>query len=195
MMAGRMSTYTVFVDDNYHLADESDRYKLGEFADCASAIASCQEIVNEYFATRSTGTPRELLLSYYRFGKNPWISSDDPDCTFSAWTYAKQRCVELESQSPAVYTVLVDDNDDPMDGFTRYKLGDFPNCTTAMEACKSIVDEFFITPGTDTAAEMLDAYRRYGKNPFILSGDTTCVFSAWKYAEQRCHEIVAEREG
>ena len=28
--------------------DESERYKLGEFDDCAAAIAACQEIVDEF---------------------------------------------------------------------------------------------------------------------------------------------------
>src|SRR5437879_6107440 len=37
--------YTVFVDDNFHYMDESERYKLGEFADCASAVAACKQIV------------------------------------------------------------------------------------------------------------------------------------------------------
>ena len=34
--------YTVFVDDNFHYMDESERYKLGEFVDCASAVAACK---------------------------------------------------------------------------------------------------------------------------------------------------------
>ena len=42
-------TYTVFVDDNFHYMDESERYKLGEFPDCASAVAACKQIVDEFF--------------------------------------------------------------------------------------------------------------------------------------------------
>ena len=44
-------TYTVFVDDNFHYMDESERYKLGEFADCASAVAACKQIVDEFLTT------------------------------------------------------------------------------------------------------------------------------------------------
>ncbi len=36
------SVYTVFVD-------ESQRCKLGEFADCESAVAACKKLVDEFF--------------------------------------------------------------------------------------------------------------------------------------------------
>jgi len=43
-----MANYTVFVDDNFHYMDESERYKLGDFPDCASAVAACKKIVDEF---------------------------------------------------------------------------------------------------------------------------------------------------
>ena len=89
--------YTVYVDDNFHYIDESERYKQGEFDDCQSAVAACKRIVDEFLSTChvSTGAD-EMYEQYVNFGEDPWISSDDSGCKFSAWVYAKERCRELE---------------------------------------------------------------------------------------------------
>ena len=92
-----MPTYTVFVDDNFHYMDESERYKLGEFPDCAAATAACKRIVDEFVErVDSNGSAEDLFRQYTSFGEDPWIASDDPECPkFSAWEYARQRCREL----------------------------------------------------------------------------------------------------
>jgi hypothetical protein len=91
--------YTVFVDDNYHFMDESERYKLGEFPDCASAVAACKGIVDEFLATCTLDKGAdEALRQYLHFGEDPWISSDDRACRFSARDYARQRVQELASK-------------------------------------------------------------------------------------------------
>lgn len=88
--------YVVFVDDNYHYMDESERYKLGEFDDCAEAVAACKKIVDEFFEGSDLNeTEGELFKQYTFFGEDPWVSSDDPDCKFSAWNYARERVKEL----------------------------------------------------------------------------------------------------
>jgi hypothetical protein len=88
--------YTVFVDDNYHYMDESERYKAGEFADCASAVAACKQIVDEFLVTCNLdNTDAEIFKQYVLFGEDPWISSDDRECRFSAWDYARERAKEL----------------------------------------------------------------------------------------------------
>ena len=88
--------YTVFVDDNFHYMDESERYKLGEFEDCASAVAACKKIVDEFFDTCSLdNNDAEIFKQYSLFGEDPWISSDDPECQFSAWNYARERAKTL----------------------------------------------------------------------------------------------------
>jgi hypothetical protein len=93
--------YTVFVDDNFHYMDESERYKLGEFADCESAVAACKRIVDEFLAGCERNQSADELFTYYQsFGEDPWISSADKDCRFSAWTYAKEQCSEVASSSP-----------------------------------------------------------------------------------------------
>ena len=88
--------YTVFVDDNFHYMDESERYKLGEFADCASAMAACKRIVDEFLTTHGPkNSATELYHQYVTFGEDPWISSEDSECKFSAWNYARERVKEL----------------------------------------------------------------------------------------------------
>jgi hypothetical protein len=92
-MAGR---YTVYVNDNFHYMDESERQKLGEFDDCASAVAACKRIVDEYLAgSKPDQSPEELFEGYTGFGEDPWIASDDAACKFSAWDYARERCREV----------------------------------------------------------------------------------------------------
>jgi hypothetical protein len=83
--------YTVFVDDNYHYMDESERYKLGEFDDCASAIAACKAIVDEFLAQCGDVSAEEALKQYLMFGEDPWIRSDDPECRFSARDYVRSK--------------------------------------------------------------------------------------------------------
>ena len=89
--------YTVYVDDNFHYMDEEERYKSGEFDDCESAMKHCKEIVDEYLinAYKSGMTWDQLLSSYKSFGEDPWISSSDESCKFSAWNYAERRCKEI----------------------------------------------------------------------------------------------------
>ena len=59
--------YTVFVDDNFHYMDESERYKLGEFADCASAMAACKQIVDEFLDTCDANKTDAEILPPIRF--------------------------------------------------------------------------------------------------------------------------------
>src|SRR5258708_2881041 len=81
--------YTVFVDDNFHYMDESERYKLGEFDDCAAAIAACKQIVDEFLLPNS-GRSEDLYVTYTMFGEDPFILTDDPNCKFSARDYARE---------------------------------------------------------------------------------------------------------
>ncbi len=90
-------TYTVFVDDNSHYMDKSERYKLGDFDSCEKAVKACKKIVDEFFARVTPGKSsyKELWQGYSMFGEDPFIVCDDRGCKFSAWDYAKQRCKEL----------------------------------------------------------------------------------------------------
>jgi hypothetical protein len=92
--------YTVYVDDNARYMDQSARYKLGDFSDCQSAIAACKRIIDEFLDHASPrGTAEERFKQYTTFGEDPWISSEDANCKFSAWNYAQERCRELAGKS------------------------------------------------------------------------------------------------
>jgi hypothetical protein len=94
-----MSKYVVFVDDNYHHGDENERYRLGEFDTREQAVEACKKKVDEYFEQlkKSEYGFKELWEGYMLYGEDPFISSDDDANRFSAWEYAKLRCMEYSS--------------------------------------------------------------------------------------------------
>jgi hypothetical protein len=65
--------------------------------------------------------------------------------------------------------------------------------TTWMRARGTIVDEFFSRTfdGKITYEELYSGYTTFGEDPFIVSGDKDCFFSAWDYAKRRCRELTA----
>ena len=96
-MAKPKHKYTVYVDDNYHCMDESERYKLGDFATLDEAIEACKRSVDQFLVDETSldGTAAERYAQYTGFGPDPFIVTDDPDVgppPFSAWSYAKERC-------------------------------------------------------------------------------------------------------
>lgn len=92
-----MAKYTVFVDDNYHYMDESERYKAGEYDTAEEAIAKCKEIVDSFFNDKELLKQDYdgLVTSYVMFGEDPFIISEDKSCKFSARDYARQKAEEL----------------------------------------------------------------------------------------------------
>jgi hypothetical protein len=86
--------YRVRVNENSHYMDESESYDYDSYDDCASAIAACKAMVDNFFATSSGGatTADELFRIYTTFGDDPYVISRDPACTFSAWDYAREKC-------------------------------------------------------------------------------------------------------
>jgi hypothetical protein len=92
-------TYAVFVDDNFHYQDESERYCAGRFATAEEALAKCREIVRESVEhCRKPGmTADEIYKSYVSFGDDPFIKGVE----FSAWDYAKQLAEKERKQRTA----------------------------------------------------------------------------------------------
>jgi hypothetical protein len=98
-LANSGHTYSVYVDDNYHYMDEEARYKLADFATLAEAVAACKRIIDEFVQNEVSLdlTAEERYGQYTGFGPDPFIVTDDPDAghpSFSAWSYAKERCQE-----------------------------------------------------------------------------------------------------
>jgi len=91
-------SWKVYVDDNFHYMDESERYKLGEFSSYAEAVLACKAIVDACLGNTNSKTADELYQSYVSFGDDPWVKGPSPDLDgqrFSAWEYARARCNEL----------------------------------------------------------------------------------------------------
>ncbi len=97
------NTYTVYVDDNYHYMDESERYKQGVYHSCEEAVAVCKRIVEDSLpeSVEPGKTEDDYYAGYTMFGEDPWISCDEKPCTcnFSAWTYARERIREMFTQA------------------------------------------------------------------------------------------------
>ena len=92
------------------------------------------------------------------------------------------------------YSVFVDDNYHAYDEDERYLKGEYGTLEEAIAVSKKIVDAFLenlYRPGM-TAKELLDGYRGYGEDPFIMPGEGGVPFSAWGYAAARCHEICRD---
>jgi hypothetical protein len=96
-MGDRDLKYEVYVDDNYHYMDESERYSGGVFDSWEAAEAKCRLIVDDFLrANYKEGMLADELLSQYKsYGEDPWISPRGGDRTFSAWDYAAVRCDEM----------------------------------------------------------------------------------------------------
>jgi len=94
-----MSRYLVYVDDNFHYGDESERHKLGEFDTREAALAACREMVDEDFdrLEKVVYSFKELWEGYTLYGEDPFIINDDSPERFSAWDYANQRCREYSA--------------------------------------------------------------------------------------------------
>lgn len=99
MPADSARRYEVFVDDNFHYMDESERYRLGAFDSLEAAVAACKVVVDRCLAeTYKPGMTHDELLSLYKmFGDDPFIvSSESREAPpFSAWTYADERAHEI----------------------------------------------------------------------------------------------------
>jgi hypothetical protein len=98
------------------------------------------------------------------------------------------------------YKVVVDDNFHYMDESERYTHGEFETSEVALGAAKVLVDADLnsLYQTGMTADELYRQYTSFGNDPYIVSEDQSCHFSAWSYAKERCQDIckgVAQSEG
>ena len=89
--------FKVFVDDNYHYQDESERYQQGEYKSYEAAVIACKAIVDQFLesAYKPGMTAAELYKGYVSFGEDPFVVPNPDGIIFSAWDYAKERCSEI----------------------------------------------------------------------------------------------------
>lgn len=95
--------YRVLVDNNFHYQDESERYADGVFDTAKEAIAACKKIVDDSLEDQYRQNPNisaeRLYDEYQDFGDDPFVRSDDPDCKFSGWNYARDRAGEIVKEA------------------------------------------------------------------------------------------------
>jgi hypothetical protein len=98
------------------------------------------------------------------------------------------------------YVVMVDDNFHLMDKDARWRDSAHASADVAVARCKAIVDEWLEhavenAPEPMTAAELLEAYRTFGEDPFVVAppGAERVAFSAWDYAAARAQRHAGSR--
>jgi hypothetical protein len=92
--------YRVFIDDNFHYMDESERIDHGEFLTADEAVAAAKKIVDDELEhLRASGvTVDEIMSMFVQFGPDPFIVSDDDPVSFSARDYARGKIGEWENE-------------------------------------------------------------------------------------------------
>jgi hypothetical protein len=83
-----------------------------------------------------------------------------------------------------------------MDESERYAHGEYDSCESAIDACRRIVDEFFLSYDLESATPeyLVQQYALFGEDPFIVSTDAGCSFSAREYASRRCRELTGAKD-
>jgi hypothetical protein len=78
--------YKVYIDDNYHYMDESERYTVGSYHSLEEAIEKCKEItIKSLEDLYEEGiTPEKLSAQWSMFGDDPFIIGGDGSVPFSA---------------------------------------------------------------------------------------------------------------
>jgi hypothetical protein len=92
-----MRRYAVMVDDNFSYQDSDERREHGAYETVEEALAACRAIVDRSLEEEyRDGISAETLYDrYISFGDDPFImvlDGADDRATFSAWSYAKERC-------------------------------------------------------------------------------------------------------
>ena len=91
-----LGTFTVYIDDNFHYMDESERYTHGEYETYEEAVKVCQVIVDKCLGgLKDKKNNKDIYSKYCLFGDDPWIMPvPEGKKRFSARDYAFTRCKE-----------------------------------------------------------------------------------------------------
>ncbi len=83
--------FEVFVDDNFHPMNESERDQKGRFATYEEAVAVAQRLVEASVEAqyRDGMTEEQLWDQYSDFGEDPFVRPSPLEGYFSAWDYAR----------------------------------------------------------------------------------------------------------
>ncbi len=92
-----LGTFTVYIDDNFHYMDESERYTYGEYETYEQAVEACKAIIDKELESfnKNTDNDMNVYAQHCMFGEDPWITpTPEGKKHFSARDYANQRCEE-----------------------------------------------------------------------------------------------------
>lgn len=90
--------YTVFVDDNYHPMDGSERYAAGSYASLEEAVNNCKKITISSLRDlyEEEITPEELIAQWAMFGEDPYVFGGAGGVPFSARKFiSTELCKEI----------------------------------------------------------------------------------------------------
>ena len=88
--------YKVYVDDNYHYMDESERYAVGSYNSLKEALEKCKEItIKSLGGLFEKGmTPDKLHAQWLMLGEDPFIVGGDGSVPFSARKFIAAKLCE-----------------------------------------------------------------------------------------------------
>lgn len=97
--------------------------------------------------------------------------------------------------STTTYQVTVACNFHYQDKSEHTVAGLFESADDALQLARDIVERSLPAYQQGISADaMLDSYKLFGEDPFIVPEPDTGHFSAWDYAAQRCREICAQKD-
>ncbi|MBI4268216.1 HD domain-containing protein [Candidatus Uhrbacteria bacterium] len=97
----KKNKYVVYVDDNFHFMDESERYALGAYDTLEEATEQCMRIADDFLfrAYKDGMEPADLTAAWSMFGDDPWITEPKVKrkgrMSFSAANYVKRKAHEI----------------------------------------------------------------------------------------------------
>ena len=104
MINDQEKEYQVWVDDNFHYMDPSERTLRGSYGTLEEAEAECRRMVEDNLRHlhEPTMTAEALYSQYVSFGEDPFVVGGTTlKSTFSAWKYAealsKAVCADREA--------------------------------------------------------------------------------------------------
>jgi hypothetical protein len=90
--------FKIFVDDNFHYMDESERYAAGSYNSLEEAIGQCKELtIKSLKDLYEKGiTPEKLQTQWLMFGEDPYVFGGSGAVPFSARKFVSiELCKEI----------------------------------------------------------------------------------------------------
>ena len=98
--------YKVYIDDNFHYMDESERYTVGSYNSLEKALEKCKEItISSLENLCEKGiTPERLSALWSMFGEDPFIVGGGGSVPFSARKFISTELCKAIIESQKVVT-------------------------------------------------------------------------------------------